>query len=121
MTRRMERVNVLLRQEISGIVAAVLKDPRLSAFITVTRVDATPDLSRARVYVSVMGSKAEKDNTLKALRSASGFVRSTLRDRITLRRVPGVEFRIDESIEQGARVLKLIDEVAPGPESGAES
>ena len=118
MTRRMERVNALLRQEISGMIAAELKDPRLSAVITVTRVDASRDLSTARVYVSVMGEPTGKGDTLRAMKSASGFIHRTLRDRLTLRTVPRVEFRIDESIEQGAEVIKLIDRVAPDAGAG---
>ena len=73
MTRRMERVNVLLREEISRIVVAELRDPRLSKVITVTRVDTSRDLSRSWVYISVMGKQDHKDDTLKALKSASGF------------------------------------------------
>jgi len=117
MTRRLERVNALLRQEISRIVAAELRDPRLSKIVSVTRVDTSRDLSRSWVYVSVMGQQVHKDDTLKALKSASGFIHRALRDRLSLRAIPTVGFRIDESIEQGAEMLRLIDEVMPGPET----
>ena len=120
MTRRMERVNVLLRQEISRIVAAELRDPRLSKIITVTRVDTSRDLSRSWVYISVMGKQVQKDDTLNALKSASGFIHRALRDRLNLRTIPRVGFRIDESIERGAEMLRLIDEFAPGPETDEE-
>ena len=115
--RRTDRINVLLRQEISRIVAAELRDPRLSKVITLTRVDTSRDLSRSWVYVSVMGKQVHKDDTLKALKSASGFIHRALRDRLSLRTVPKMGFRIDESIERGAEMLRLIDEVAPGPET----
>jgi ribosome-binding factor A len=117
MTRRIERVNVLLREEISRIVAADLRDPRLSQLITVTRVDTSRDLSQSWVYISVLGKQVHKDSTLKALKSASGFIHKALRDRLSLRTVPKVGFRIDESIERGDAMLRLIDEVAPGPET----
>jgi ribosome-binding factor A len=116
MTRRMERVNVVLRQEISRVLATDLRDPRLSSLVSVTRVEATADLRSAKAYVSVLGDREEKSGTLTALTSASGFVRRRIRQHVTLRSVPSIAFYIDESIEQGADVLKLINEVAPGPE-----
>lgn len=119
MTRRMERINVVLRQEVSRILATELRDPRMSSLVSVIRVDTAPDLRSARVYVSVLGDQTEKTNTIKALRSAAGFVRKSMR--VTLRNVPAVEFRIDESIEQVAGVLKLIDKVVPGPEASGPS
>jgi ribosome-binding factor A len=117
----MERINALLRREISDIVAAQIKDPRLTAFITVTRVETAPDLSRTRVFVSLMGEKSKKDDTLRGLRSASRFVHNTLKGRLSLRSTPTVEFRIDDAIERGAEILKLIDDVAPAPEPGEPS
>ena len=116
MSRRMDRINVLLLREISDILADDVNDPRLAALTTVTGVDASPDLSIAKVFVSVMGEQAAKEETLAALKSASGFVRMSLRERLTLRSIPAMDFRIDDSIERGAEILKLIDEVAPEPE-----
>jgi ribosome-binding factor A len=112
----MERVNGLLRQVISDMLASELKDPRLSSLISVTRVETTADLSTARVYVSVLGDQAAKRSTLSVLRSAAGFVRKGMRRQVSFKRVPSIDFHIDESIEQGEEVLKLIKEVAPGPE-----
>ena len=117
MNRRMERVNAVLRQEISRVLASELKDPRLSSMVSITRVDTSPDLHLAKVYVSVLGNQGEKRVALRVLRSASGFVRRRMRDRVAMRVVPAVRFYIDESIEQGAAILKIIDEVYPGPES----
>ena len=110
MSRRMERINALLRKEISAIVASDISDPRLSSMITITRVDTASDLSRAKVYVSIMGHPDQKKRTMKGLKSAAGFVRRGLRPRLTLRTVPEVEFRIDDSIERGADMLRMIDE-----------
>jgi ribosome-binding factor A len=111
----MERVNVLLRLEISRVLASKVKDPRLSALVSVTRVAASPDLKQARVYVSVLGDSGEKVRALRALRSASGFVRSCLRDQVILKSVPTVDFRMDDSIEQGSAILKLLNDVSVEP------
>ena len=121
MNRRMQRVNGALRAEISRVLGSELKDPRLSSMVSVTRVEADPDLRHARVFVSVFGGQAEKDSTLRALKSAAGFVHRSLRLHMTLKSVPSVDFCIDETIEQGAEVLKLIREVAPGPETGGSA
>ena len=112
MTRRMDSVNVLLRQEISRVLATELKDPRLSTIVTVTDVDAAPDLRRAKVFVSVLGDRAEKKSTLKGLKSAAGFIHRSLRKRVALKSVPSLEFYLDESIEQGTDILQLINDLA---------
>ena len=110
----MERVNVLLQQEISRVLATELRDPRLASMVSVTRVESSPDLQKARVHVSVLGSEQDKRNTLKALRSASGFIHREMVGSLTLKRVPSMEFRLDESIEKGAELLKLIEDVSSG-------
>ena len=112
MTRRTERVNGLVRLELSRIVTEELRDPRLSRLISITRVETSPDLQHARVFVSVLGEAKEKKRALKALKAASGFIHRNLRGRVTLRRVPSVEFHIDESIEQGDDMLRLMDEIS---------
>lgn len=114
MSRRMERINALLRQEISSILASDLNDPRLASMITVTRVDTAADLSRAKVFVSIMAHPDQKRLALKGLKSASGFVKRSLRPRLSLRAVPQVEFHIDDSIERGVNMLQLIDEAVAG-------
>ena len=117
MSRRMDRVNVLLRQEISHVLATQLKDPRLSSIVSITSVDASSDLRLAKVFVSVLGSQQEKGDTLKALKSASGFIHRNVRNQLKLKNVPSLVFRLDESIERGAELLELIKEVAPPPET----
>ena len=112
----MERINVVLRQEISKVLTTELRDPRLSSMASITRVDCAPDLSLAKVYVSVLGDDEKKSETLAGLKSASGFVRKSIRGILTLKSVPAFEFYIDESIEQGTALLALIDKVAPGEE-----
>ena len=121
MSRRMERIDVLLRDEISRVLSSELRDPRLASMVSVTDVDTSADLSFARVYVSVLGDQTDKRNTLRALKSASGYVHRSIRHHLNLKTVPSLEFQIDESIEHGSEVLKLISEVAPGPEAGGPS
>ena len=120
MTRRMDRVNVLLRQEISNVLATELKDPRLSEVVSVTSVDSSADLRLAKVFVSVLGSRQDKMNTLKALRSASGFIHRNMRRQLKLKNVPSLQFQLDESIERGEELMELIRKVAPAGEGESQ-
>ena len=90
------------------MLAGELKDPRLAGFATVTEVRVTHDLKQVRVYVSVMGTEAEKASTLKGLSAASGFIRHELSERLRLRRAPEVHFVLDRSEEYGERIDELI-------------
>ncbi len=114
MSRRMERINALLRQEISSIVDSDLSDLRLASMVTVIRVDTASDLSRTKVYVSIMGRSDQKKRVLKGLKSASDYLRRGLRSRLALRSIPEVEFHMDDSIERGADMLRMIDEAMAG-------
>jgi len=120
MTRRIERVNSIIRYEISQLLQRQVKDPRLGNFITVTEVSTSPDLKYARVFVSRIGSEEEKQETLSALASASGFFRNQLAKRLQIRHIPELSFQWDDSIGRGAHLLELIDEVTtddlPRPE-----
>ena len=111
MAHRIERVNRLIRQEISELLQRQVKDPRLGNFVAVTEVSTSPDLKYAKVFVSQIGSEEEKQETLGVLASASGFFRSELARRLRLRRVPEISFQWDDSIERGDHLLQLIDEV----------
>jgi ribosome-binding factor A len=112
MTHRIERVNSLIRQEISELLQRQVKDPRLGNFITVTEVVTSPDLKYAKVFISYIGSEAERKETLSVLAAAAGFFHRELVKRLTLRNVPELSFHWDDSIERGSRILRLIDEVA---------
>jgi ribosome-binding factor A len=113
MSRRTERVNELLRAEVSEVLQREVKDPRLNILISITEVDISPDLKSARVYLSVMGDEAEKEGVFRALKTAAPFVRRELRPRLpSLRYIPELVFVPDLSIERGARLSALIDEVA---------
>ena len=112
MAHRIERVNSLIRQEISQLLQHQVKDPRLGNFITVTEVSTSADLKFAKVFVSCMGGQEEKEKTLSVLTTASGFFRRELAGRLKLRYIPQLIFRWDDSIERGDNLLQLIDGVS---------
>ena len=112
MAHRIERVNNLIRQEMSGLLQRQVKDPRLSSFVTVTEVITSPDLRHAKIFVSHIGSDEEKQETLSVLVAASGFLRNELARRLKLRRIPELSFHWDDSIERGTHLLELIDRVS---------
>ena len=113
MTARTDRIDELLRQEIGAILAKDIQDPRIG-FVTVTDVETAPDLSRARVSVSVIGQPAERELTMRALQRAMPFVRRELGSRLRLRRIPELQVRADDTSERGTRVLRLLAELESG-------
>ena len=115
MTQRTERIDELLRQEIGEILTREVKDPAIG-FATITDVETSPDLRHARVWVSVIGQKGEPDATIAELQRAMSYVRRELGTRLRLRRIPELQVKLDDSIERGTRVLRLLDQL----ESGAE-
>lgn len=119
MTQRTNRIDELLRQEIGDILAREIADPRIG-FATVTDVETTPDLRHARVWVSVIGQRAERDETIAALGRAMPFVRRELGGRLRLKRIPEFHVRLDDSAERGTRVLRLLQELEEGHEPGTE-
>jgi ribosome-binding factor A len=112
MGHRIERVNSLIRQEISELLQRQVKDPRLGNFVAVTDVSTSPDLRHAKIFVSRIGSEEEKQETLSVLAAASGFFRNELAKRLRLRHIPELNFQWDDSLEQGDYLLQLIDEVS---------
>ena len=105
--RRPQRVGEQIRQEISALLVSGLKDPRIG-FATITSVRITPDLRQARVYVSVLGSAEEQQQTLQAFRAARSYIRHELAHRVAMRRVPELVFELDRSAEYGARIEELL-------------
>lgn len=110
MSYRSHRLTQELKHEISLIIAQEVRDPRIG-LLTVTEVEVSPDLRYARIYVSVLGSPEEKKQTLDALASAGSFIRRQVGARIKLRHTPELTFAYDESIEQGDRMMQLIEEI----------
>jgi ribosome-binding factor A len=119
MSQRTERVDELLRQEIGTILSREAKDPRIG-FATITEVETTPDLRHAKVWVSVIGPQAERDETIAALQHAMHFVRRELGTRLRLKRIPELHVRLDDSAERGTRVLHLLEELEQGREPTTE-
>ena len=111
MAHRIERINNLIRQEISELLRREIKDPRLNHFVAVTAVSTSADLKHAKVFVSCISSKEEREETLNALTAASGFFRRELTKLLRLRRIPELSFHWDDSIERGDRLLRLIDQI----------
>ncbi|OPZ51634.1 MAG: Ribosome-binding factor A [Firmicutes bacterium ADurb.BinA052] len=109
-SRRNDRVRAAMRQEISNMLQRDLKDPRLG-FATVTDVRVSGDLQHVQVYVSILGDDVSRQQTMEALESARGYVRSEIGRRVQLRLTPEITFAYDDSIERGARLLRLISEV----------
>lgn len=112
MSRRIERINNLIRHELSDLLQRQVKDPRLGAFVAFTEVDTSPDMKYAKIFVSRIGSDEEKRDTLIALTSASHFFRRELAKSLVLPRIPELSFHWDDSLERGDRLLQLIDQVS---------
>lgn len=111
MNLRATRVGEQMKKELSDIIGRKLKDPRIG-FVTVTDVRVTGDLQQAKVYISVLGDEEQRQNTLKGLEKAKGFIRSEIGQRIRLRKTPEIFFEIDESIEYGNRIEQLIRQIS---------
>ena len=105
------RINSEVMREVSQIIRTELKDPRVSMMTSVTDVNVTTDLKYCTVYISVLGSEEESVKTLEGLRKAGGFIRYELAHRLNLRNTPELKFVIDNSLEYGMKMDKLIDEV----------
>lgn len=110
MGTRPERVQEAIRQEVSMIINNEIKDPRLG-FMTVTRVELTRDMRYARVYFSVLGEDKAKFLALKGLRSAKGYIKGRLGEKIKMRFMPEIEFKIDETLEKTEQVFRILDKL----------
>jgi ribosome-binding factor A len=109
---RMRRVDEAVRGVLSEAIAKDLLDPRVG-FVTVTGVKTSADLRHARVYVSILGSLQQREDSLAGLRSAHGYLQSRVAAELTLKHTPTLTFEYDDSIDRGMRISRLIDEGAP--------
>ena len=120
-TRRQQRVSELVHRELSQLLVREVRDPRL-ADVTITEVRITPDLLLARVYFTVLGGVDEEKAARTGLESATGYLRSQLAGRVSLRLVPELTFEVDRSTEYGRRIDQLLDEISaeshPDDETG---
>ena len=111
-SRRIERLNSMIRRDVSELLRYEVKDPRVSGVVSVTRVNTSNDVQHARVYVSVYGTLREKEDTIAALQSAAGFIRRQLRGRLETRHVPVLKFVLDDTLTEGNQMLELLDSLA---------
>ena len=116
MSQRTDRLDSQIRQELMELLQREMKDPRIG-FATITRVETARDLGSARVWVSVLGTHEEQTSAIAALTSAAPWLRRQLGDRLTIRHIPQLDIRHDDSIEAGDRVLKLLRELEEGRDS----
>lgn len=107
---RVEKVQELMKQEVSDIIFNELKDPRIG-FVTVTSVACTEDLREAKIYVSVMGDEKKARDTLNGLNSSLGFVRREIGKRIRLRFTPEISFALDTSLNYSDHIQRLLNEI----------
>lgn len=110
MSLRANRVGEQMKKELGDIISRKIKDPRIG-FVTVTDVSVSGDLQIAKVFISVLGDEEQRQNTLKGLAKAKGFIRSEIGQRIRLRKTPEIQFEFDESISYGNRIETLIHEL----------
>ena len=105
------RINMEVQRELSQIIRSEIKDPRIHRLTSVVAVEVTPDLKYCKAYIIVLGDEEAGKATIEGLRSAASFVRRELAHRVNLRNTPEIKFILDQSIEYGVNMSKLIDEV----------
>ena len=105
------RINGEVLRELSNIIRGEIKDPRINPMTSVVTVEVAPDLKTCKAYISVLGDEESQKNTLAGLRSAEGYIRRELARSINLRNTPEITFILDQSIEYGVRMSRLIDDV----------
>lgn len=110
MSLRSTRVGEQMKKELSEILGRKIKDPRVG-FVTVTDVEVSGDLQQAKVFISVLGDEEKRQDSLKGLAKAKGFIRSELGKRIRLRKTPEIIFEFDESIDYGNRIENLLHQI----------
>jgi ribosome-binding factor A len=111
MKNRIDRLNSLLKEVISEVITREVRNPRVNTLITVTKVEVSKDLHHARVFISVIGTDQEKQETISALQSASGFIGVSSAKKVTLRYFPQLTFKLDSSVEQQGRIDELLEKI----------
>ncbi len=111
---RTDRLSEEIKKELSDLIRNQIKDPRLPELVSITAVRVTKDLRYAKVYVSVFGDDDKKNDAIAALKHAAGFIRHEIGQRVNIRYIPEFTFILDDSIEKGMYISKLIDETISG-------
>ena len=112
MTRqRIDRLNSLLKEVISDVIRKEVRNPHVKELLTVTRVEITKDLHHAKVYISVIGTQAEKESTIAALQSAAGFIAVAASKKVVMRYFPELLFKLDDSVDKQIRIDSLLHKI----------
>ena len=119
-SRKNTRINGEVQKELSRIISMEVKDPRINPMTSVVSVEVTPDLKYAKAYISVLGDEDSKNATEAGLKKAAPFIRSQLARRLNLRNTPELTFVMDQSIEYGVNMSKMIDDVNRTSQSSDE-
>ncbi len=108
---RLSRINSLLKEVIFEVIQREVRNPHVTTFVTVTRVDTSADLHHAKVYISIIGSDEEKTKVLSALQSAAGFIAVNAADKVDLRYFPNLVFKLDNAAEEYMKIQKILDDI----------
>lgn len=111
MKNRIDRLNSLLKEVISEVIMREVRNPRVNSLVTVTKVEVSKDLHHARVFISVIGTDQDKQETINALQSASGFIGVSAAKKVTLRYFPQLTFKLDSTVEQQGRIDELLEKI----------
>ena len=114
------RIKGEVQRELSNIIHNEIKDPRIHTMTSVVTVEVAPDLKTCKAYISVLGDEKAQQDTIAGLKSAEGYIRRELAHTVNLRNTPEIRFILDQSIEYGVRMSRLIDEVNAGLEDGGD-
>jgi ribosome-binding factor A len=109
--RRVQRLNSLLKEVISEVILREVRNPEVSPLVTITNVKITEDLTQAKVFVSVIGTEADKEKTLNALQSAAGFIGICSAKKVVMRHFPTLTFKIDNSVDHQMKIEKILNEI----------
>ncbi len=110
MSTRTEKLRQLLKEEVSDILRREIKDPRLG-FFTVIDAEITSDLQHAKVFVSILGTEEERKQSMEVLKHAQHFVRQEFGKRVRMKTLPDIQFRLDDTVDRGVRILELLEEI----------
>lgn len=109
--KRTDRLNSLLKEVISEVINRNVKNPSISGILTVTRVDITKDLRQAKVFISVIGTEAQKEETIQALQSAAGFIAVTASKKVVMRFFPTLTFKLDDGVNKHVRIQEILKDI----------
>jgi ribosome-binding factor A len=109
--QRIDRLNSLLKEVIAEVIRRDVHNPLVNEFVTVSRVDISKDLRHAKVYISMIGTDADKLNTIEALQSAAGFIGITASKKVVMRFFPALKFKIDDSVDKHMRIEELLKKI----------